>query len=92
VLNRTLGSTTGTAYSLGAGAHTVRVDWAQGANGSLRLLVDNTVRSSLTANNTGAGQQVQSARLGITAGTTTASTMAGTAWFDTFVSTRISIP
>jgi hypothetical protein len=36
--------------------------------------------------------QLEAARLGITAGTTTASTMAGTAWFDAFVSTRISIP
>ncbi len=93
VMNRNLlGNTTGASYALGTGAHTVRVDWAQGTGGSLRFVVDNTVRYTLTGNNTGTGMQVQSARLGITAGTTTASTMAGTAWFDSFVSTRVSIP
>ncbi|GAA5035465.1 hypothetical protein GCM10023258_37340 [Terrabacter aeriphilus] len=93
VMNRNLvGLTTPTTpYTLSPGAHTLRVDWTQGTQGSFRLLVDSAVKASVGGNNTGAGMQVQSARLGITAGTT-ASTMAGTAWFDTFVSTRISIP
>jgi hypothetical protein len=93
VMNRNLlGNTTGASYAVAAGAHTVRVDWAQGTGGSLRFVVDSSVRYTLSGNNTGTAMQVQSARLGITAGTTTASTMAGTAWFDSFVSTRVSIP
>ncbi|MHA3835004.1 multicopper oxidase domain-containing protein [Terrabacter sp. AAH1] len=93
VMNRNLlGNTTGASYAVAAGAHTVRVDWAQGTGGSLRFVVDSSVRYTLSGNNTGTAMQVQSARLGITAGTTTASTMAVTAWFDSFVSTRVSIP
>jgi hypothetical protein len=93
VMNRNLlGNTTGASYAVAAGAHTVRVDWAQGTGGSLRFVVDSSVRYTLSGNNTGTAMQVQSARLGITAGTTTASTMAGTAWFDSFVSTRVSSP
>ncbi|MGO4597209.1 multicopper oxidase domain-containing protein [Terrabacter sp. 2RAF25] len=95
VMNRNvLGNTTGASITAAnaAGAHTVRVDWSQGTGGSLRFVVDGTARYTLTGNNTGTAMQVQSARLGITAGTTTATTLAGTAWFDSFVSTRISIP
>ena len=71
VMSRNFGgpSMSTTPYTLGAGAHTVRVDWSQGTNGSLRLLVDNVLRDTRTGANTGAGMQVQSARLGITAGT-----------------------
>lgn len=91
-----VGTTTGASYTAAnaVGAHTVRVDWTQGTGGSLRLIVDGTARSTLTGNNTGTAMQVQTARLGITAGViaTTTTTMAGTAWFDSFVSTRISIP
>ncbi|GAA2495842.1 multicopper oxidase domain-containing protein [Terrabacter carboxydivorans] len=93
VMNRnTIGNTTGPAYTLTSGAHTVRVDWAQGTGGSLRLLVDGTLRDTRTGNNTGPPMQVQSVRLGVTAGPTTASTMAGQAWFDDFTSTRNSLP
>ena len=93
VMNRnTIGNTTGPAVNLAAGAHTVRVDWVQGTGGSLALRVDGTLRDTRTGNNTGTAMQVQSARLGVTAGPTTTSTMAGTAWFDSFVSTRNSIP
>lgn len=93
VMNRNLlGNSTGPAVNLTAGQHTVRVDWVQGTGGSLRLLVDSVLRDTRTGNNTGTAMQVQAARLGITAGTTTASSMAGTAWFDSFVSTRNSIP
>ena len=93
VMNRTLiGNTTGSAVTLASGAHTIRVDWAQGTAGSLRLLIDGALRDTRTGNNNSAALRVEAARLGITAGTTTASSMAGTAWFDTFVSTRISLP
>ena len=74
------------------GAHTVRVDWVQGTAGSLRLPVDGALRGTRTGNNTGTAMQVQSARLGVIATTTNTSTMAGTAWFDSFISTRNSIP
>ncbi|GGM86046.1 hypothetical protein GCM10009721_08470 [Terrabacter tumescens] len=93
VMNRnTTGNTTGPAVGLSTGSHTVRVDWVQGTGGSLRLLVDGTLRDTRTGNNTGSAMQVQAVRLGITSGPTTTSTMAGTAWFDSFVSTRNSIP
>ena len=58
----------------------------------MKLTVDTTLRGTLTGNNTGAAMQVQSARLGVIATTTNTSTMAGTAWFDSFISTRNSIP
>jgi len=93
VMNRNvLGNSTGPAQTLTAGAHTVRVDWAQGTVGTLKLTVDTTLRDTRTGNNTGAAMQVQSARLGVIATTTNTSTMAGTAWFDSFTSTRNSIP
>ena len=63
---------------------------ARGRAGRSALRVDGTLRDTRTGNNTGTAMQVQTARLGITAGTT--STTAGTAWFDSFVSTRNSIP
>lgn len=92
VMRTLFGTTTGPPVNLTTGAHTIRVDWTQGTTGSLRLLVDGVQRDQRTGNNNSAALRVEAARLGITAGTTTASTMAGTAWFDTFVSTRISIP
>ncbi|MGO4601686.1 multicopper oxidase domain-containing protein [Terrabacter sp. 2YAF2] len=94
VLNRNrIATTTGPAVNLTAGAHTVKVDWVQGTTGgTLKLTVDGVLRDTRTGNNSGTAMQVQSARLGVIATTTNTSTMAGTAWFDSFISTRNIIP
>lgn len=88
---------TSTAYNLTAGAHTLRLDWRQGGAtgttaGQTVLSVDGTAVRTLTGANNTTALQIQSGNLGISAGTTTSTTMAGTAWFDSFVSTRFSIP
>lgn len=91
VMNRAaFGATTSNALSLATGSHTIRIDWVQGTGGSLTLRVDGTQRDQRLGNNTGTALQIETARLGVIAGTT--STTAGTAWFDSFVSTRNSIP
>ena len=93
-----LGTLTGPAVNLAAGAHRIRVDWRQGpatgtAAGQTVLSVDGATVSTLQGANNTTALTVEAARLGITAGTsTTATGMAGTAWFDAFVSTRVSIP
>jgi len=94
VFPRSTGGTfTGAWVSLPAGSHTIRVDWvsgpATGANpGSLRLLLDGASVSFRTGN-TGA-RSVETALLGLSAGVN--SSMAGTAYFDSFVSTRYTLP
>ena len=87
------GTFTGAYVTLPAGNHVIQVDWiagpATGANpGSLRLLLDG-VSVSFQTGNTGT-QTVESARLGLTAGVT--NSMTGTAYFDSFVSTRYTLP
>lgn len=91
------GNVTGSWVTLGAGTHTLRVDWRQGpatgaAAGQTVLSVDAAAASTLTGANNTTGLRIQSARLGITAGTSNSSTMAGTAWFDSFSSTRYTLP
>ncbi len=94
------GTATGAWVTLGAGAHTLRVDWRQGpatgaTQGQTVLSVDGpTTQSTLTGANNTAALRIQSALLGITAGVTNTrtSTMAGTAWFDSFTSTRYTLP
>ena len=86
---------TGAWVTLPAGDHTIRVDWtsgpATGANaGSLKLLLDG-VQVALQTGNTST-LRVETARLGLTAGVTTAASMSGTAYFDSFVSTRNTLP
>ncbi len=75
--------------TLGAGAHTIQVDWTAGTTGSLGFVLDGvSVLPSLTGN-TGT-RSVETARLGLTAGVT--NSMTGTAYSDTFVSTRYTLP
>lgn len=78
-------------------AHTLQVDWlagpATGAGaGSLRLLLDGVVATTQTGNT--AALRIETAVLGVTAGVSSApaSSMAGTAYFDSFVSTRFTLP
>ena len=72
---------------LGTGAHTVRVDWAAGSAGTLQLSVDGVSKQLLTAAN--ATLRVETARLGAV---TVASTTHGTAYVDSFESTRNTLP
>ncbi|EWT01395.1 hypothetical protein N865_08695 [Intrasporangium oryzae NRRL B-24470] len=81
--------------TLAAGAHTVRVDWVSGAAGTLQLSVDGQAPQTgqrLTGN-TGT-LRIEAARLGLTAGVVNSRTTAeaGTAFFDSFVSTRFTLP
>lgn len=89
----TNGTFTGPWVNLPAGNRTIQVDWiagpATGANpGSLRLLLDG-VSVTYQTGNTGA-RRVELARLGLTAGVT--NSMTGTAYFDSFASTRFTLP
>ncbi|HET8600580.1 MAG TPA: multicopper oxidase family protein [Segeticoccus sp.] len=93
------GNATGSWVSLGAGSHVLRLDWKQGpatgsAAGQAVLSLDGTAQSTLTGANNTTSLRIQSVRLGITAGmtNTNGSTMAGTAWFDSFTSTRYTLP
>ena len=84
---------TGAWVPLPAGTHTVQVDWAAGpatgaTTGSLRLSLDGVVVSTQTGNTS--TLLVETAMLGVTAGVT--STVTGTAYIDTFVSTRNTLP
>jgi hypothetical protein len=94
VMARTTGGTFTSGWqSLTAGAHEIRVDWVAGpatgtAQGSLRLSVDGTAVVTQAGNtNT---LRIESVRLGIVAGTSATST--GSAYVDTFESTRYTLP
>ena len=98
VMSRSVpGLSPGAWVNLPVGAHTLRVDWAAGpatgtAAGSLTLSVDGSVVSTLTGDT--ATLRVETVRLGVTAGVTSTRTsnMAGTAYFDSFTSTRVTLP
>jgi hypothetical protein len=84
---------TGAWQTLSTGSHVIRIDWssgpATGANaGSLSLSVDGATRQTLTGNTS--TLRVESARLGLIAGMSAGST--GTAYFDSFQSTRYTLP
>ena len=88
-----LAALTGGWQSLTPGAHTVRVDWGSGpatgaAAGSLRLSVDGVTKQTLTGDTS--TLRVESVRLGLVAGLCTGST--GTAYVDSFQSTRNTLP
>jgi hypothetical protein len=87
---------TGPWVDLAAGAHTIRVDWTSGPTtgataGSLALVVDG-VRQTSTGNTS--TLRVDTVLLGVTAGVTQTATssMKGTAYVDSFVSTRYTLP
>jgi hypothetical protein len=94
VFPRSTGGTfTGAYVDLPAGNHTIQVDWMAGpaggaSPGSLRLLLDG-VSVGFQTGDTGT-QTVGTAVLGLTAGVT--SSMTGTAYFDSFSSTRYTLP
>ncbi|MGN6299565.1 MAG: multicopper oxidase domain-containing protein [Angustibacter sp.] len=88
VLRRSAGTNLiGGWVPLGTGAHPVRVDWTAGTAGTLELSVDGVSKQLLTAANV--TLRVETARLGAV---TVASTTHGTAYFDSFESTRTTLP
>jgi FtsP/CotA-like multicopper oxidase with cupredoxin domain len=78
----------GTWVTLPAGTHTLQVDWTSGSSGSLRLLVDGTSKSQQNAGNS--NLRIETAWLGVSAGTSPSSS--GHASFDSFASTRFTMP
>lgn len=96
VLSRSggLAAVNGAWVTLGTGAHTLKTAWRSGpATGSVRgqvvLTRDGVVVTTVNGDTTGLA--VDDAWLGITGGVNSGnnSPMAGTAWFDSFVSTRV---
>jgi hypothetical protein len=84
---------TGAWVTLAAGTHTLQVDWNSGpatgtTAGSLRLSVDGTSRSLQTGNTS--TLRIDTAWLGVSAGLSGSST--GRAYFDSFASTRFTMP
>ena len=83
----------GAWQTLATGSHEIRIDWVSGpatgtAAGSLKLSIDSTAKQTLTGNTS--TLRVESARLGLVAGTNNTST--GTAYIDSFESTRNTLP
>jgi hypothetical protein len=89
VLDRNTGTAVvGSAVPLPAGAHTLQVDWTAAASGTLKLSVDGVVKSTQAANTSAI--RVDATWLGVSSGAGTGSS--GTAYFDSFVSTRVTMP
>ncbi|GAA0927992.1 hypothetical protein GCM10009554_09260 [Kribbella koreensis] len=87
------GALTGNWVTLTAGPHTLQVDWTSGpatgtGAGSLRLSVDGVSRSLQTGNTS--TLRIDTAWLGVSAGISASST--GRAYFDSFASTRYTMP
>jgi hypothetical protein len=87
------GALTGAWVTLGTGPHALQVDWqagpATGATaGSIRLLIDGANRQQQTGNTS--SLRVDTVLLGVTGGFS--NTSAGTAYFDSFVSSRNPLP
>ena len=89
VLTRTGGTSTGAWVSL-TGSAVLQVDWTSAVAGSLRLSVNNAAQPLLTGNTS--AQTLESVRLGITAGATGTTGSTGIAFFDSFLSTRNTMP
>jgi len=84
---------TGGWVTLPAGAHQLQTDWLAGpatgtGQGSLRLSIDGTTVSTLVGNTS--TLRIESVRLGLSAGVP--ATSSGAAYFDTFVSSRTTLP
>jgi len=79
-----------TWVNLPTGAHTIRIDWAAATAGSLQLSLDGSLVSTQTGNTS--TLLVETARLGVTAVAGTLPTTAGLAFFDSFNSTRYTLP
>ena len=87
------GAVTGAWVNLSAGPHVLQTDWLSGpatgaGQGSLRLGVDGTTVQTLTGNTS--TLRIESVRLGTVAGVPTGSS--GSAYFDSFASSRTPLP
>lgn len=88
VMNRSGGATTSGWFTLTSGAHTLQVDWVGATGGSLRLSVDGVSRAQLTGDTS--TFRIETAWLGVSAGMNSSSS--GTAYFDSYASTRFTMP
>ena len=91
------GNLTGAWVNLPTGANTVQVDWVAGpatgsTAGTLVLKLNGIVRSTTTGNTS--GMRLETALLGVITGftNTNAGTTLGSAYFDSFLSTRFTLP
>jgi hypothetical protein len=89
VLSRA-GGTTATAWVPLNGSALLQVDWLSAQNGSLKFTVNGAAQPLLTGNSS--ALLLESVRLGVTAGATNTSGSSGTAYFDSFLSTRNTMP
>jgi hypothetical protein len=90
VLSRAGGTSTGNWVTLTGTGQRIQLDWASATVGSLRLTVNGTAQPLLTGNTS--ALTLESVRLGVTAGATAASGSTGIAYFDSFLSTRNTMP
>jgi len=93
VMARSTGGTlTGAWVTVGTGTQTVQLDWSAATAGSLKLSVNGVVRQTDSGNtNT---LRIDSALLGVISGIVSSSTSGskGTAYFDSFLSNRYTMP
>ena len=89
-LLRTGGTTTGPWVTLTGAAQLVQVDWLSATAGSLRLTINGVAQPLFTGNTS--ARLLESVRLGITAGPTNGTGSSGTAYVDSFLSTRTTMP
>jgi FtsP/CotA-like multicopper oxidase with cupredoxin domain len=93
VLSRTTGGAlVGAWVNVAKTPQSVQLDWTASTSGTLTLRIGGTVRSTQSGNTS--SLRIDTALLGVTAGytTTRTGTTAGTAYFDSFASGRVSIP
>ena len=90
VLSRTGGTSTGAWVTLTGAGQLLQVDWTSATAGSLRLTVNSVAQPLLTGNTS--NLLLESVRLGITAGATNTTGSTGIAYFDSFLSTRNTMP
>ncbi|MDX6212078.1 MAG: hypothetical protein QOF82_1165, partial [Frankiales bacterium] len=90
VLSRTNGTSTGAWVTLTGSTQLLQVDWTSATAGSLSLTVNGAAQPLLTGNTS--ALLLEAVRLGITAGATNISGSTGIAYFDSFLSTRNTMP
>jgi hypothetical protein len=88
VMNRSGGATTSGWFTLTSGTHTLQVDWVGATGGSLRLSVDGVSLVQLTGDTS--TFRIETAWLGVSAGMNSSSS--GTAYLDSYASTRFTMP
>jgi ribosomal protein S28E/S33 len=92
VIRKSTGLVTGAWVNLAPGQHILQVDWIAATAGSVVLRIDGATAQTQTGNTN--VQRVETALLGATAGVTGTggANPSGTAYFDSFLSTRNTLP